>query len=190
MMKVLWLLLALMLTACSSAPVKVQYYLLDEVSSEMTQTDASPQTKMTVSLDKLRLAKYLRQNKLTILDGNQLYFANQHLWAEKLEQGLAHALAADLAAQSAISLLQQNDPGFEQAALSVQLKIDHLAATQDGRVILQGQFWLVKDKQVLAAEAFNFASELQTSGFGHSVKQQRLLVKQLAKQLQRSIERL
>lgn len=179
---------AILLSACSSAPVNVQYYLLDEpdLNADIAVTKVDKKL-VQAHLDKLMLAKYLRQNKLAILEDNQVYFANQHLWAQALNQGIASALANDVNLGSKVNLMQPNEPGHDNSDYAVQIAIEHLVATQDNQAILQGKFWILSDKQVVKSEVFKFSIGLQQDGFSHSVKQQRALVGKLAQQLQSAL---
>lgn len=184
----LFILSLILLSACSSAPIKVQYYLLGEPKISLPITNGENTSKVVkASLDKLVLAKYLRQNKLTILDGNQLYFANQHLWAEDLNKAIASALAQDVNEHSKVKLLLRGEPEHRETDYKVELKVEHLVATQRHTALLKGHLWLLNKNQVLIEEAFIFSLPLEQAGFAHSVKQQRELVSLLAQKIEAAL---
>ena len=174
--------LVTLLTGCSSPPVELKHYLLDQKLDVYKNTRV--QGDIRVELQRIKLARYLQQSQLAILQqDNQLYFASQHVWAEELHHGISRALVNDINLDKEIHIFTPSEPGNHQSQYQLELQIDHLVATDDAKVILAGKLWLLDGKKVKASTPFYFHSELQGDGFSQAVTQQRQLLSQLAQKI-------
>lgn len=181
------------LAACSSqAQLSVNYYILDHelAAYQQSSSTAKHNPDKQIVLSQVRLAKYLEQSQLTILQNNhQLYYTSQHVWSEQLKHAIARALVNDFnTASNDYHLVLKNEPTSHDSRYQLQLQLDHLVATDDSEVILAGKFWLLdhqknKKGELVASSPFYFSKDLSENGFSHSVKQQRQLLKQLANRI-------
>jgi len=181
------LLTSLLLGACSNAPVTMQHYVLDQQLNAYQSPNHNAGTQVT--LTRIKLARYLQQSQLAILQqNNQLYFASQHVWAEELNHGISRALRNDINQQQDMYLFAENEPGHQQSQYQLEIQIDHLVATDKAKVILAGKLWLLAQQQLKTSSPFYFELDLTEDGFSHSVTQQRQLLRQLAQQIKRLVE--
>jgi uncharacterized lipoprotein YmbA len=177
-------LVLLMLTACSSTPERVNYYVLSNQSSEWQSTELSASQSLIVTLSKLSLAKYLSQPNLALLEReHEINYANKHVWAEPLDSSFAKALVDDFNRLDSVRLLLAGDPNAGGSDLSLQIRIDHFLPTDSGNVVLIGDYWLLKKGEVLVSKSFSLSEPLDKDGYAHSVAIQRQLVNELAKNL-------
>ncbi|MCD9460553.1 membrane integrity-associated transporter subunit PqiC [Marinibactrum halimedae] len=180
------LLITTILAACSSAPIPIEYYLLDtgyntQAHSVIHSHDAHNTTELPrVLLKNLTIANYLEQNELSILEANhKIYYANQHLWGEPIKVGLARALQHDLAKSKSALLVLPNEPDALEASTILTVKIDHFSATDSGEVILTGTFWIDNGQHTVRIP-FNETEILESTGFKFAVTQQRQLIQNLS----------
>lgn len=183
MQKVTFIICILMLSACSSAPVKVDYYLLDkDVSAYQNTADTTSLPQLSIS--RIKLADYLNQPQLAILQNdNRIYYASQHLWAESLYNNIRRSLVNELGKTSKYQVRLISDPSNGNPDYQLDIQIDHLVATDNAKVILAGKFWLMKANKVLTRRDFYLQKDLTNSGFSHAIEQQRLLITELSQQI-------
>lgn len=176
-----------LLSACSSAPVTLKHYLLDQQLNAYQGQTYNGETLVT--LQRIKLARYLQQSQLAMLQqDNQLYFASQHVWAEELNHGISRALRNDINQQQDMYIFAANEPGQKQSQYQLQIQIDHLVATDQSKVMLAGKFWLMQQQELKASTPFYFEASLSQDGFDHAVSQQRKLLSQLAEKITQVIQ--
>lgn len=184
MKKALIFLSVIMLSACSSKPVSMHYYLLDQSTQAYQQLDAQPVKGKTITLSPVKLAKYLQQAQLVILkNSHQLYYSNQNVWAEPLSYGVSRALINQVNSSSEHQLKLASEPHGQSSDYQLQLQIDHLVATENSQAILAGKFWLLKKGQLITNQPFYYEIDLTADGFAHAVGQQRQLINKLAQKI-------
>jgi len=187
MKKLIFTISALMLTACSSAPIKVNYYLLDRDTTAYQNT-VNTASLPQLSISRIRLADYLNQPQLTILQkDSQIYYANQHLWAESLYSNIRRSLVNELGKTGNYQVRLVSDPSSDNQDYQLDLQIDHLVATDNSEVILAGKYWLIKDNKVIVRRDFYLSKNLANSGFSHAIEQQRLLLTELSQQINKAL---
>lgn len=177
----------LMLFACSSVPEKARYYLLasDLKTSDPFKIAAPPMAdKAHVTLTKVMMASYLNQSNLALMKSeSEVVYANKHLWAEPLSSGFKKALVYEFNRLSAQRMLSANEPAAQQSSLQLELRVDQFLPTENGHVLLSGQYWVLSHSQLIATKRFELSSPLVRDGYAHAVSVQRALVRDLAKQL-------
>lgn len=172
--------LLLLAAGCTSSPQQPNYYLLSNATAESHRV-ASGQPSVTIALSRLKLASYLNQTALAFLQGShQLVFANQHLWAERLQDGVQRVLVDDFNQLGAQRLIRADDPAASHSDYQLQLQIDQFLPSDGGEVLLSGQYWLLQGGQLQAQQAFDLRAPLLQDGYRHSVAVQRQLLGQLA----------
>lgn len=187
MKKLIFTISALMLTACSSAPIKVNYYLLDRDTTAYQNT-VNTASLPQLSISRIRLADYLNQPQLTILQkDSQIYYANQHLWAESLYSNIRRSLVNELGKTGNYQVRLVSDPSSGNQDYQLDLQIDHLVATDNSEVILAGKYWLIKDNKVIVRRDFYLNKNLANNGFSHAIEQQRLLLTELSQQIDKAL---
>lgn len=177
-----------LLSACSSAPNQVHYYLLDKDTTPYQQKTSTSADVPHLSLMRVKLASYLSQPQLAMQQkNNQIYYATQHLWAESLYENIRRSLVNDLTYVSDYQVRLASDPKLTQDEIKLEIQIDHLVATDSGKVILAGKYWLIKGKNAISKQDFYFSENLAQSGFSYAIEQERALLKQLAEQINQSL---
>jgi uncharacterized lipoprotein YmbA len=171
--------LLLLAAGCSSSPQQANYYLLSNAAAESSVAAAQP--SVTITLSRLTLASYLNQTALAFLQGShQLVFANQHLWAERLQDGVQRVLVEDFNRLGAQRLVLADEPTSSRSDYQLQLQIDQFLPSDAGEVALSGQYWLLQGGKLQARHSFDLRAPLQEDGYRHSVAVQRQLLGQLA----------
>ncbi len=182
-MRIMFILLISLLSACSSTPTThINYYLLDANTADF---DTSPVKKngKTITLNKLHLAHYLDNTRLPLLQHDQaVIFASQHVWAEPLSLSIKRILVHDFKYNSPYQLRLNTTPTAQNSDYQLQIEISHFSATDDSTVILIGSYWLNEKEH-----SFHFKRELASDGFNHSVGQQRALISELVKMISNNL---
>jgi uncharacterized lipoprotein YmbA len=186
------LVLSILVSGCSSTPSPTNYYLLNNQPS--TQFASSDQhASESAALEKQNqvivvsindLPEYLEQPHLVMqMSDHQLHYANFHMWAEPLKEGLKKALLADLTSSGSASYFIAENRELKQANLTTLfVNVDFFHATANSKVVLSGQFWLSKPDEIeqLKSQSFYFELQLEKNGYPHSVEKMRVLVSKLA----------
>ncbi|MFW5426462.1 MAG: membrane integrity-associated transporter subunit PqiC [Methylophagaceae bacterium] len=171
-------LISILLSACSSAPTQINYYLLD-ATAVAYENKTELNTSKTITLKKLQLAHYLESVRLPLLQNNQgVVYASQHVWAEPLQLSISRVLVHDFKHDSKHNLRLSSMPNAQNSDFQLQIQIDHFSATDNSTVILSGSYWLNENEY-----SFHFKRALTADGFNHSVGQQRALISELVKMI-------
>jgi uncharacterized lipoprotein YmbA len=191
---IITLLFLVLLTSCASKPLMVKYYLLHTPANKISHTGM--QTKPIVILQMLDVAEYLNQSGLVMqIDKHELYYSRQDVWAEKLQSSFYKALLEDLNAVGQSNYVVYNSPVAVFASYSVKVELAHFHATDTSKVVSSGRYWLsLNDTQTAenvafftSSHAFFFESELKQDGYAHAVGKLRILINNLAKQVEKDI---
>lgn len=186
----LLLTLSWLIAACSSKPIEIHYYSLYD----------SPKTNASAELDNidkririvnLRLADYLQQTGLVMgTEQSELFFSNQHRWAEGLQYSIEKSLLANLNQQSDSSLyLGPKDPDIAKIDYELVIHIEHFFPNSQSQVQASGQYWLKEatGSKVLLKRRFYITESLEQDGYQHSVSKMKVLLARLAKQIHQQI---
>ena len=185
MAKLLPLILCIVLQACTSAPININYYLLHTAEGQNVAQKSPQATKIV--LGKIILADYLRQNSLVIqLNKNQLYYSPLDIWAESLDVGINKALLADLNQQTGdYQYTRFAAPQSTSATYELVIEIEHFLASNDSTVIASGNYWLIDKStgKVTFSDNFYLQKDLSTDGYSHAVAQLRVLLNSLSQNI-------
>jgi uncharacterized protein len=189
MCRLLNLCFVVLLSACSSAPLSINYYLLNS-NPPPSPTDLADNA-IKVELAEIKLADYLQQANLILqLKGNQIYYSRQDAWAENLQLAMAKSLLTDLNhSDSAIQYLNYRDPHQGKASYQLVLEVDHFQATDESLAIAQGSYWLLDsaNNKPIIHQTFALETELEQDGYAHAVIQLRHLLTSLSQQISEDV---
>jgi uncharacterized lipoprotein YmbA len=181
---------AILLSACSSAPIEpLRYYTLDDIS----QLPSEPEIPNRVIVFKtLTLAEYLLQSYLTFqADSHQLHYSSQHIWAENLQTSIQKVLLKELNKNdSKIVFVKDSDPRARTATEYMSIDIEHLLATSNRSVRLSARYWLnIPKAKANKVGISNIESPLENSGYASSVKEMRKTLTLLADEIKSNVRR-
>lgn len=183
--------LTLLLGACSSGPVPIEYYVLNATASQQSSANESCTVPYSMVIESVELAAFLRQSGLVYqTTDNQLTISKAHLWAEKLDQSMPKVLIGHMRqlAGDCHFYLKGHD-WYMSEDYRVRLRIDQFQATTGGEVITAGQFQVIdsgEENPALTRE-FKFTRELGEEGYAHAVAQMDLLVAEIARTILRAV---
>ena len=182
-MKIAYLLLVLvLLTGCASQTSEPSFYLLRS-SQDLSSTTLK--TSRSFSLGTVEIAAYLDQPGLVMetADG-QMHPASQHLWAEPVFDGVGNFLATEIALANGEELLPTK---LTSHTTAVNIRIDQLHGTLDGKALIVAYWSLVRSDEVIALNRFSSTRALQTSGYGALVDAEKDLLTELAQKIAASL---
>lgn len=194
-MKILTIFLCMtFLSSCTSEPLSVRYYLLHTAENKVAKTNDKKEA--TIVLQLLNVAEYLRQPSLVMqVNQHELHYAQQDVWAEKLQTSFHAALLQDLNNIGKRNYVTSTSPEAINAGMAIIVMLEHFHATDESTVISSGHYWLSaqslqknrNENLSNSSHAFYFESELKQDGYAHAVKQLRTLVDNLANQIEKDI---
>lgn len=180
-----FMLVTCLLSACSSSPRSLTYYLLHSTGDASYTTE---ETSKTVILDKLTLPEYLKQRGLVYQTSNtNIHISTSHLWAEPVDEGLTKALTNKLVKQS-ISLVRPDHYASEEA-IHMALHINDFVSTHEGEVIFSGQYVITRVSGEVSVSPFLINTPLENDGFSSSINAMRNAIAQLAKNIKKTINK-
>jgi uncharacterized protein len=182
MMKVAYLLFLVLLAGCASQAVEPSYYLLRSKQDLSTGT-LSPSRDF--SLGTVEIAAYLDQPGLVMetADG-QMRPASQNLWAEPVFDGVRNLLATEIAQAHGQDLLPTK---LTKTTTVVNIRIDQLHGTLDGKATIVAYWWLVRADEVIALNRFSQSRTLEASGYSALVDAEKILLAELAQKIAASL---
>lgn len=182
MMRVVGLFLVALLSACASQPLPTTYYLL---RSDQDLQSSALSTSTQYSLGTLEIAAYLDQPGLVMATGKgEMRPAKQNLWAEPIYDGVRNFLATEIAQATGRQLLPAT---LARNTTVVNIRIDQLHGTLDGRAQIVAYWWLVSDGEVASLNRFSESRALAVSGYSALVDAEKNLLAELAKKIAASL---
>jgi uncharacterized lipoprotein YmbA len=175
--------LILFITACSSAPVETQYYLLRQ--------EKAPQTRALVAsedfaLGKVEIATYIDQPGMVLEVGpGQIHPALHHQWAEPMRQGVRYFLQREISAALGKDLFPK---ALSDADTIIEIRVDQLHGTSDGQAVILAYWWLKKDGQIKSPHQFGETSPLARDGYEALAKAERALLRGLAASIAKTLK--
>jgi len=146
--------------------------------------ESKVEKKQVIVVSVKDLPEYLEQSHLVIqMADHQLHYANFHMWAEPLKQGLKKALLADLTKHNSEVNFIAESRGLNQDNLTtLSVNVDFFHSTAESKVVLSGLYWLESSEKngQYNNQSFHFELLLDKDGYPHSVEKMRFLVSQLA----------
>lgn len=170
-----------MLYACTSSTAPLKYYLLHQPTDVTAST--SP-VKHTVQIKRVTVSDYLLQRGLAMqTTANALHVSTTHLWAEPFESGfkklLTHALAPEV--NVPIKTLRN------ETTLELRVNLLHLIATNNGEVIINADYSLIDQNDVIAQQKFYASYTLQANGYTNAVALYRKAIFDLAEHIKQEL---
>ncbi|AXT37428.1 membrane integrity-associated transporter subunit PqiC [Alteromonas sp. BL110] len=167
------------LSACSSAPNALTYYLLHSTSDTSV---LHSEAKQIAVLDKVTLPEYLKHRGLVYQTSDtNLHISTSHLWAEPVDEGLTKALTSALGLNNVA--LVRPDHYASEGALHISLYINDFVSTYEGEVIFSGQYAITRTSEEASIHPFMFKAVLSNDGFASSIKAMRSAIEKLAKDI-------
>jgi uncharacterized lipoprotein YmbA len=184
-MKVSYLLqamLVVLLTGCASQAIEPSYYLL---RSKQDLSSSTLSTSTHFSLGAVEIAPYLDQPGLVLetADG-QMRPASQNLWAEPIFDGVRNFLATEIAQAYGQELLPTK---LAPNTTAVNIRIDQLHGTRDGKAQIVAYWWLVRANEVIVLNRFAQSRNLDSSGYSALVDAEKDLLAELAIKISNSL---
>jgi uncharacterized lipoprotein YmbA len=173
---------AALLAGCGGTQIEPSYYLLrPAVKPESRQLSPSDD----FALGKITLAPYLNQPGLMLQTGDgEIRPAQHHLWAEPMYEGVHSFLVKEISRAMGEDVLPAN---LKRNAITVEVRVEELHGTADGRAILVGYWWLRRNSELLAAYQFSESRTLDGDGYPALVQAERDLLVQLAEKIAASM---
>ena len=169
MKKWLPLVVACLLTACSSGENKTYYQLPVAQSAPATHgAFTQGQSSRLLWVEQVTIPDYLAGNGVVYQTSDVQYvIASNNLWASPLDQQLRTTLVANLSSQMPGWVVSSQPLGNDQDVLNVSVNGFH--GRYDGRVIVSGE-WLLNHKGQLIKRPFNIEMKQQQDGYDAMVK--------------------
>lgn len=181
-MKIAHVLLVVLLAGCASQAVEPSYYLL---RSGQDLSSSTLSTSRDFALGAVEIAPYLDQPGLVMETAKgQMRPASQNLWAEPVFDGVRNFLATEIAQAHGQELLPAK---LTSNSTVVNIRIDLLHGTRDGKAVIVAYWWLVRADQVIALNRFSESRALQTSGYSALVDAEKVLLAELAQKIAASL---
>ena len=181
---VLWLVIPLVLFACSSQPVVIQHYMLNQASNVDKSRTAVSHDKSLIVIDNVILPEYLRSRSLVMQqDDGTLSVATKHVWAQPMQADIGQLLANELALKSHHPVVYKHSAMSprQQQSQHLTLYIEHFLPVSSGDVVMSG-YWYSRSStgEQSMPHSFHYSRPLTADGYSHSVAQMRQLVLTLA----------
>lgn len=166
MRKWLPVLIAALLSACSSSDEGKTYYQLP--AGQQSLSPSSSQGKQLLWVEQVAIPDYLAGNGVVYQTTDvQFNIANSNLWASPLDQQLRNTLVANLSSQLPGWVVSSTPLGSEQQVLNVNVTAFH--GRYDGRVIVSGE-WLLNNQGERVKRPFHIELKQQQDGYDAMVK--------------------
>ena len=166
MKKWLPVMLACLLSACSSSGEDKTYYQLP-VPQAGVQSTASQGSRL-LWVEQVTIPDYLAGNGVVYQTSDVQYvIANNNLWASPLDQQLRTTLVANLSSQLPGWVVALQPLGSDQDTLNVNVNGFH--GRYDGSVVVSGE-WLLNHQGQLIKRPFHIELKQQQDGYDAMVK--------------------
>ncbi|KGA24381.1 hypothetical protein AO825_04075 [Pectobacterium brasiliense] len=167
MMKAWTLVLALVLSACSSSNTQKTYYQLPTIAETNTTQTAVTQGH-PLWVEHVSVADYLVNAGLVYQTNDVQYvIASNNLWASPLDQQLQQALVTNLGHKLPGWVVTTQPQGSEQAVLNVAVTGFH--GRYDGNVIVRGE-WMLTYQGKVVKHPFNVVLQQTEDGYDALVR--------------------
>lgn len=158
--------LAVLLSACSSAPTR-SLYLLDEAPGAQP-AEAVDSSRPALVLGQVELAAFLDQSGLVLQTGPQeVTVAAHHRWASPLLDQLRQALLTELAGAVAPVSVFDGGQGAPDGSLRLDLTVSAFHGHFDGHARVGGQWRLLDDDGAIIRRG-RFAARPALQGDGYT----------------------
>lgn len=176
--------LVLLFAGCASQSIEPNYYLL-RPTAELYSRTLVPSEDFT--LGEVKIASYVDQQGLLLeTKAGEIRPARQHLWAEPMYESVRTFLALEISRIKGVDIFAAK---FNKDAIIVDIRIDQLHGTHDGRAILAAYWWLREGNEMLASYQYAESRTLSRDGYGALADAQKALLSDLAEKISASLVR-
>lgn len=175
--------IALSLAGCAGGnkAIPKNYYVLG-IEDGPVQQQTAPNSS-GIALTNVRLANYLNEQGIAmILTDNRINIARNALWGEQLHRTVPRVLVDDLKRACACPVVQGSGAGLpgDEDSHKLAVRIDRFGPTDQGQVVLSGEFQLSGPGASSVVQPFYFTQELSADGYAAAVRDMRQLLPELA----------
>lgn len=182
MMRVASLLLVVLLSACAGTSTEPNYYLLRTDHDMATRTMA---LSSHYALGSVTIAPYIDQSGLLLeTRAGEMRPAKYHLWAEPLYEGVRVFLMSEISHARGEDILVG---AIERDATRINVRIDQLHGTHDGRARLVAYWWLQQGEETREAYQFAEYRDLGEDGYAALASAEKALLADLANRIAASL---
>ncbi|EKN3345108.1 membrane integrity-associated transporter subunit PqiC [Yersinia ruckeri] len=165
MMKWMMVVMALVLSACSSSPDKT-YYQLPALGTPVAASSSTVSHQLW--LEHVSVADYLAASGVVYQTNDVQYvIANNNLWASPLDQQLQQTLVTNLSSALPNWLVSAQPLDSDQAVLNVTITGFH--GRYDGKVVIKG-VWILKYRDKLIKQPFDLELKQNEDGYDALVR--------------------
>ena len=181
-MKVASLLLVVFLSGCASQTIEPSYYLLRS-NLDLQSSELNPSKDF--SMGNVVIASYIDQQGLMMETAEgEMRPARHYLWAEPLYEGVRNFLFVEIAQAKGEDLLPSR---LSNSTTMIDIRIDQLNGTRDGKAQLVAYWWLRRNGEVLSFHRFAESQVLAADGYPALVAAEETLLTELAKKIAASL---
>ena len=181
-MKIASLLLVIFLSGCAGQTIEPSYYLLRS-NQGLQSSELNPSKDF--SLGNVVIASYMDQPGLLMETAEGEVRAAQHnLWAEPVYEGVRNFLFVEIAQAKGEDLLPSR---LSNSTTVIDIRIDQLHGTRDGKAQLVAYWWLRHNGEVLSFHRFAESQALGADGYAALVATEEALLTALAKKIAASL---
>lgn len=178
MKKIACLLLMGLLAGCASKAIEPSYYLLRPAEGLETRT-LMPSKHF--ALGDVAIAPYIDQPGMLMATQNgQMRPARHHMWAEPMYDGVRNFLLKEISRAKGEDIFPSK---LNKTATLVEVRIDQLHGTWDGKAVLAAYWWLQRDNEVIAAYQFAETRALAADGYDAMAAAEKVLLTELAQKI-------
>ena len=177
-MKVASLLLVVLLAGCASQTIEPSYYLL-RTNNDLQSRELNPSDQY--SMGKVEIAAYLDQSGLLMETASgEMRPARHNLWAEPMYEAVRNFLLIEVAQAKGEDILPSQ---LNKSATVIDVRIDQLHGTYDGKAKLVAYWWLRRDGEVIGTYQFAESQTLSVDGYAALVAAEEALLSRLAQKI-------
>jgi uncharacterized lipoprotein YmbA len=180
-MRIICLLAAMLLTACSSQPPQMESYLL---RAPVAAGADNAIAESGYALGSIQVATYIDQPGLVLATGDgKVHAARNHVWAEPLQVSLRRYLAVEVSDGSGRDIAATANTSTRTR---INVTIDELHGNSKGAAVLVA-YWNVAGGE--GSKSFRFSEQQALAGDGYDalVQAQEALLRRLAAAIANSL---
>lgn len=173
-MRIICLMAALLLTACSSQTPKLESYLLRPA---VASGSATAVVDSGYALGNIQVANYIDQPGLVLTSGDgKIHAARNHVWAEPLHLSLRRYLATEVSSGSGRDIAAT---ATATTKTRINVMIDELHGNSNGAAVLVA-YWDIASGEDSKSFRFSEQQALSADGYDALVQAEEALLKRLA----------
>jgi uncharacterized lipoprotein YmbA len=170
--------ITLLAVGCSSQPVEPNYYLL-RPTAELHSRTLNPSADF--ALGNVTVASYVDQQGLLLeTRTGEIRPARHHLWAEPMYESVRTFLDMEISRAKGADIFGEK---FSKDAIVVDIRIDQLHGTYDGKATLVAYWWLHQGKMILSSYQYAESMALSQDGYAALADAEKALLSDLAQKI-------